>query len=294
MDGPGLEGIIDLELEEEDAAANVKEGRDGADDEGGPGLDAVARRGNTDETREGAVEDGNKVVAVVLELDYEQGCETAGGGGEGGSDGAAGGRVGAGALEGAIEADGGGEGEGGAGVEAVPAEPEDERAEGAEGGGVAGHGDGVALGVEATKTGPDDDGAHQAGKAADHVDDAAAGKVNHAGAEEKIIGLEGGEPPLSRPDPVGDDGVDKGAEEEGVAEVGVERGALGDRAGHDGGGGGGEGPLEEKEVEAVRAPGASAEIGEVGEGEVGLANEDGVALVGLVTVGEGKTEDVVR
>ena len=60
----------------------------------------------------------------------------------------------------------------GSAVEAVPAKPEDEHAQGAEGDAVAGDHVGLAVLIELADAGADQDGADKGHLATDHVNDA--------------------------------------------------------------------------------------------------------------------------
>ena len=73
--------------------------------------------------------------------------------------------------------------------------------------------------------------------------DAGAREVNH---RLLVLVAPGGQPAVSVPHPVHDDGVDERGEQEGVAEVRGELRALRHGAGGDGRRGGGEGPLEDE------------------------------------------------
>lgn len=89
---------------------------------------------------------------------------------------------------------------------------------------MAGHGVGGAVRVVAADARADEVGADNPGDAADHVDGAAAGEVDHSDAEELLpdrLGAVRAEPAGGAPLPVGDDGVDEGSEEYGVHDVSV-------------------------------------------------------------------------
>eukprot|EP00959_Pyramimonas_sp_CCMP1952_P460356 9479715-Pyramimonas_sp.AAC.3 len=165
-----------------------------------------------------------------------------------------------------------GEGEGGHGVESVPAEPQDEGAERGEDGGVAGHVDDTAVLGEASAAGAQEDGAHESSPTASHVHDAGAREVDEAvSADHGVVGVvllatvvrvavavaEGGQPALAGPAPVHHHGVGKAGDPDAVHHVSDELAALGDGAlrgmsksagrvayRHDGCGGSGERPLE--------------------------------------------------
>ena len=186
-----------------------------------------------------------------------------------------------------------GQAEGGARVEAVPAEPEHEGARHDQGRRVAGHRERLLLLVKAAHAGAHDGRAYQGGDAARHVHDARAGKIDRATAERAfrspfaagairrrpaagpVSFREGGEESVVGPHPVGDDRVDEAGDHGGVHEVAGEGGALGHRARHDGGRRRGEDELEEPvgHVVAVRVVVAGA--GRSCFGERGLEEEVG-------------------
>jgi hypothetical protein len=215
--GGGVQGVVNLELEEELGGAVVNEGADEADEDGGPGIHDGAGAGDGDETSEDAVEGGGDV-GGVLERDMDgEGGSTAGAGGEGGGDGGAGG------VLHVLER------EGGHGVETVPAEPQDEGTESGEDGGVAGHVLHLTgAGREAAGAGTKSDGAHERGAATSHVHDAGAGEVDQAVGAERELRPPRGEEAVRAPAPVHDDGVDEGSQGEGVAQVGGEGATLSD------------------------------------------------------------------
>ena len=140
-------------------------------------------------------------------------------------------------------------GVGGSGsVEAVPAEPEDEAAQGTHGQGVAGDSVdldravflfGVLADAGAKQNGPD-----EGGDAAHHVDHRGAGKVHKAQL---------GQPALAVPHPARLNGIDHRADDGGVDAVGQEFGPLRHSPRDNGGGSGAEYQLEEEvgPVEAV-------------------------------------------
>ena len=284
MDGESLERSVDLELEEELGGGPEDDGADETGEDGSPGLEDVGTRGDGHETGEAAVAHGDEVPDLVEGVVEDHGTDATGGGGEGGGDRAAGN------VDGRLT----GDGEDGAGVETVPADPEDEGAEHDEGGVVAGHGHGAAGGVEAAGTGTDDGGTHETRDTTGHVDDTGAGEIVHADVIEHIgvailVGLPVAEPAGGVPDPVDDDGVDEAGEDDGVGDVGLERGALGHGTGGDGGGGGGEGPLEEEDVPV----GEGLVVVTLGEEEVALAGElagEGVGVLGAVRDGVAEAE----
>ena len=137
----GVDGIVNLELDEKRAPEDVRPSSDDADDERGPGRDNGAPGSDAHEAAKGTVHAHGDVVHGLSGLPAghehvgEHGGHGTRGGGDRGRDGAQGGDVARG---------GGRDGEGGTGVEAVPSDPEDERAENLEGDGMGG--EGVRLG----------------------------------------------------------------------------------------------------------------------------------------------------
>ena len=124
-------------------------------------------------------------------------------------------------------------------VEAVPAQPQDEHAQGAQGDGMTGDGvdlDHLAGGVldVLANTGAKEDGAYQSGDAAHHVDGAGTSVIVEAQLAQ----------PAAAPDPMGFDGIDEQGNDCGINAVGGELGALCHSAGDDGGGGGTEDQVE--------------------------------------------------
>ena len=142
----GVEGVVDLELAHHARGGVVHEGGDDADDDGRPRVDRRTASGDANERAEERVAGVADVVqAGAAELRGqapldEKARETAHCGGEGRGDG--------GARHGVRVAM---DDQGGAGVEAVPAEPEEEGADELERGGVALEllvGLGLGLGLE--------------------------------------------------------------------------------------------------------------------------------------------------
>ena len=132
-----------------------------------------------------------------------------------------------------------------AGVEAVPAEPEEEGAEDLEGCRVAAEvGVGNTL-FETAETRTDDLCTDHGGHTTSHVHDAGSGEVDHTAHH-------GGRVPAAEeagriPDPVDDDGVDEANDDSAVDEVSTELATLGDSTRDDGGARGAEAVLEEAE-----------------------------------------------
>ena len=116
-----------------------------AGDDGGVGLDDGASRGDGDEAGEDAVAHRDEVPDLVQRVVQEHRGDAAGGGGERGDDGDAGGDFSRGAV---------GDGQLRAGVEAVPADPEDEGAEHNERGVVPGMGTALPSGPKRPVRGP--------------------------------------------------------------------------------------------------------------------------------------------
>ena len=275
--GESFEGIIDAELEEELAGGKDDNSTNRASEDGSPGLDDGATGGDRNETGEASVAHGDEVPDMVQAVVDDHGGDATGGGGDGGGDGGAGDD----SLGGFAD-----NGKHGPGVEAVPSHPQDEGTENDEGSVVTGHGDGAAIRTEAAGTGTDNHGTHKTSETTNHVHNTGAGKVNHTNTVELVTGagtvhLEGGEPSVAVPHPVSHSGVHECGEEEGVAEVSLERGTLGDGTRDDGGGGGGEGPLEKEGVPV----GEALVLSTPGEGEVTSANEGAglTVLVGTVS-----------
>ena len=151
---------------------------------------------------------------------------------------------------------------------------------------MAAEGHGAAGVVESPDPGALDKGSPETRDSPDHVHDPRPGEIYGAGAEERVDGFRGAEPPVGRPDPVRDDRVDEAGEEGGVDKVGDELGPLGDGAGGDARSRDREGPLIEEKgvVEAGRGRGDLVEAEEV------AANEP----VRGGAKGEGEAEEVVR
>ena len=151
-------------------------------------------------------------------------------------------RGGSGKVCGEEDASGGGHaliagnGDGGAAVEAEPAEPENKHAKSAERQAVAGDRAGLAVLVILADAGPEDLRTHQSGHAANHM---------HGCGAREIMEAQLGEP-AAAPDPVAGDGIDECADDGAVDAVGDKLGALRHGAGNDGGGGGAEHGLENR------------------------------------------------
>ena len=187
----------------------VDEGGDEADEDGRPRVDRRTAGGDANERAEervarvaDVVEAGAAELLRQAALD-EEARETAHCGGEGRGDG--------GARHGVRVAV---DDQGGAGVEAVPAEPEEEGADELERRGVPIE---VPGAFEAAGPRAEDLSAHQRREAAGHVHHAGAGKVDHTG--HNVVFVEGGEEARAIPHPVHHDRVDEARDAERVDEV---------------------------------------------------------------------------
>ncbi|XBH78987.1 hypothetical protein VPH35_105073 [Triticum aestivum] len=177
------------------------------------------------------------------------------------------------------------DGEERAGVEPVPAKPQQEGAQDDERRAVPAQRHRSSGVVEPPNAGALDERAPEPGHAADHVDNPGPGEVDDAGVEEQRPRRPGGGgPAVGGPDPVGHHRVDEAGEEGRVDEVGHELRPLRDGAGGYPGRGDGEGPLEEEEAVV------EADLGNVTEAEEVLPDE----AVGGRTEGEGEAEEVVE
>lgn len=268
-----FERIVDLKLEQELGSAVNDARAEHTADESGPRFSSGATGGDGNETSEGTVAHGNQVPDVVQVVVDDHGHETTASGSQGGGDGSAG-----------DDARAGDDAELRTRVEAVPADPENKGAENNERGGVTRHRVDATVRSESAGARTDDPGAHQAGDTASHVHNARTGEIEHAAAKKLgAVFAPRAEPAFSGPAPVNDSWVDKGGEEEGVAEVGFKLGALGDRARDDRRGGGGERPLEKVHADIVSALDSL-------HGKVARAQE----RVRLGAVGRAKGETVAK
>mmetsp|Transcript_7083 Transcript_7083/g.18279 ORF Transcript_7083/g.18279 Transcript_7083/m.18279 type:complete len:341 (-) Transcript_7083:580-1602(-) len=241
--GAGLQRVIDLELEQQGGGAVEDKSANKAGDHGSPGLHHGAAGSDGHQAGKEAVADVDEVPGAGQVVLQHQGGGASGASGQGGGHGGAAHHLGG---------HGGVDGQEGAGVESVPAKPEQEGTEHHQGGGVAGHVHGVPVRIKPAHSGAHHGGTAQPSKSSHHVDDTAAGKVDHASSKEAVV-AEGGQPASAVPDPVDDHWVHKAGQEDGVEQVGQEGGALSNGARHDGRGGGGESPLEQK-ASPVRDP----------------------------------------
>ena len=154
------------------------------------------------------------------------------------------------------------EAHGGAGVEAEPAQPEDEQADHRQGHAVAGDRLGPAVPAVLADPGPQDDGARQRGPAAQGVDGGIPGKVQKAQAGQ----------PAAAPDPVAHDGVDHQRQDKGKEDKGDILHTLGHSARDDGGGGAAEHQLEKE----LAPEGDGRGQGVVIKGQVRLSQDEQV------------------
>mmetsp|Transcript_57077 Transcript_57077/g.136065 ORF Transcript_57077/g.136065 Transcript_57077/m.136065 type:complete len:306 (-) Transcript_57077:367-1284(-) len=123
----------------------------------------------------------------------------------------------------------------GAAVESIPAEPQDEGAQGDEGQTV---GRKLIWIREAARAWPCNDGPHQCTDSSGHVHNSAASKIHESHAVDRCK-------PSVAPGPCDNDRVHKGSHEEGVETVAAEVHALRHATAHDSGGCRAEGPLKE-------------------------------------------------
>ena len=165
VDGDGADRVVDAEVLDEVDAEHDEHAGDGADDHRAGRVDPVARRGDGDEAAEEAVDRDADVPLLEPWVDVEHRGQPAGRGGQGGVGGHPADAVGVERRQRA------------AGVEPVPAEPQDDAAEGGEVEVVARrHAAAVALEL-AAEAGPEDDRAGEGDHAAHRVDDGRAGEV---------------------------------------------------------------------------------------------------------------------
>ena len=223
MDRYGADGVVDLDAVEERDGEADDEARGGPDDHRAEGSDVGAGSRDRDKPGQRAVDAHGEVGLPEHRPGGEARRDHAGGGGEVGRDGDArdGVRVG---------------GHGAARIEAEPAEPEDEAAQGDEGHAMARDGRHLSAPAVFAQPGSQDDDSGEPGPSADRVNDGRAGEVEEAQFAE----------PATAPDPVSLDGVDDGDEREAEDHESRELDPLGDAAGDDGGGGGREDELEEE------------------------------------------------
>ena len=219
VDGNRAHRVVYLgDVIEELHAEHHEDARDEADEEGAEGADGIAACGNGDQPRQRTVQrHGNIRLAVAHPCKYHRRA-----GGDGG------GKVRVDAHE-ARKAGHfvGGNRDGGAAVEAEPAEPEDEHAQRGGGQIVAGDGARLAVFIVFADARPKHPRTQQRRSAADEM---------YGGGACKIMKRDGQRgKPASAPDPVAGDGVYQQADGCRVHAVGLEVCALGHRTGNDGG-----------------------------------------------------------
>ena len=241
VDSEGIERVIDLELVlHQLGGAKVDEATEEASHEANPRHASGASGGDGDKASQDAVANGGHVPALGADqlLEYND-DEAAGSRGEGGVHSSTGR---------SLRRQVGGDEQGAARVEAVPADPEDEGSENDQHRGVARHFDELAIGRVAAAAGAKEEGSPKGSDTASHVHNAGAGKVNATSDEGGVVvGVEGREPAGPRPAPVDDDRVHETGQEEGVDQVSTELATLRNGARNNGGGGGSEDELEEPE-----------------------------------------------
>mmetsp|Transcript_6906 Transcript_6906/g.19717 ORF Transcript_6906/g.19717 Transcript_6906/m.19717 type:complete len:358 (+) Transcript_6906:986-2059(+) len=244
MDGIRVERVVDLELEHRLGSAVVNEGADKAGEKRGPHVHRRATGGDGDEAGEDAVADHAHVVRLGENAVEEDDGDAAHGGGEGGAHGGA-------RHDGAVP--GGGDAEGGARVEAVPAHPEDESTDDLERSRLARDRHHLAALVEPPRPRPNHKRAAERRHAARHVDHARAREIDAAASPGFVLipGEATREEATITPHPVHDDGVDEARDDGRVDEVGDELRPLSDSARDDGGSGGSKDVLEKPEGHRV-------------------------------------------
>ncbi len=181
------------------------------------GADPVAGAGDGDESGEESVRRVTGVPLLGHEVAVKDGGKARRAGGEGG--------VGGDAAD-ADEVHGR---ECAAGIEAVPAEPEDQSAADGDGEIVRQHGS-AAIALEcAAEPWTENDGAGQGNESADGMYDSGTGEIMEANSErwEKVAGAAHvGKPAVRAPGPVSDDGVDETGDANAVEKVADESGAA--------------------------------------------------------------------
>ncbi len=223
----GTDRIIDLHAIEGDDGVDHQGTGEGADQAGEQRAGGGRVGGNGDQAAEGAVEDHGEIRLAPGELADQQGADHTGGRGGVGvdEDGADGGGV-----------SGAGERELGAAVEAEPAHPQDQGAQGRQR--QVGAGDGVDLALLAifATTGAEQQHGGEGSGGARHVHDAGAREVGEARLFQEA----------AAPGPEAFHGVDEAGHHHAEQQEGPELHALGHRPGDDGGGGRHEDHLEEE------------------------------------------------
>mmetsp|Transcript_54472 Transcript_54472/g.133155 ORF Transcript_54472/g.133155 Transcript_54472/m.133155 type:complete len:376 (-) Transcript_54472:64-1191(-) len=280
MDGRRVQGVVDLELEEEPARAVEDCAARRPNDAGHPRVHDGARARDAHEACEDAVERHPHVEGLLEESRVQHPHHAP-----------------RSTSNCSVESHLGykvakpGESQGRPAVEAVPAEPQNEGAKGHQSGIVRGHRVNCPSdGIEAPLARPERDRAHKPRPATDSVHDARASEVDHtvgllveaddgAGVAVGVGARAPGREEAGAPHPVHNDGVDEGGDEDRVHEVGLDLAALRHGAGHDGGGGARERPLEEPRLPRVGVGAATAgAVVDVNDAEVGLADETALGL----------------
>jgi len=267
VDRDGIDGIIDLHVDEEFGESVVDASSNDSDDNSGPRVDGGASSSDGNKTSEGTVHGHGQIIrdfTSLLGFDgaiQEHGGNTSTCSGKGGSDGTKGGSGGGVGV---------GDDQSRSGVESVPSEPQDEGSEDLEGSGVGREVGGGLKGIsvviiESSSARSKDDGGDKGSSSSSHVDNTGSSEIDHTNAKERLGG-ERGDETVGTPDGSDNDGVDKCGEEKRVAEVGGHLASFGNGSGNNGGGGGSEGELEEPSD--VFSSG-----GESGDGKGAVTNE---------------------
>mmetsp|Transcript_54471 Transcript_54471/g.133147 ORF Transcript_54471/g.133147 Transcript_54471/m.133147 type:complete len:356 (-) Transcript_54471:181-1248(-) len=283
MDGRRVQGVVDLELEEEPARAVEDCAARRPNDAGHPRVHDGARARDAHEACEDAVERHPHVEGLLEESRVQHPHHAP-----------------RSTSNCSVESHLGykvakpGESQGRPAVEAVPAEPQNEGAKGHQSGIVRGHRVNCPSdGIEAPLARPERDRAHKPRPATDSVHDARASEIDHA-IGLRVVAKDGtcvtvrirastpSREPSCAPHPVHDDGVDEGGDEDGVDEVGRDLAALRHAARHDRGGSSSESPLKEERCPSVLPPRAPRPVIDLRQGKVGLSNH----ATGRLAVGE--------
>ena len=211
----GVQRVVDLEHLEAHRRAVVHGRGNHADEEGGVRLHHGARRGDGHQAGEDAVEGGRHVGRVAQRHVNDEREHATGAGGQCGGHRCA---LGDGHVH---------ERQRRHRVEAVPAEPQDEGAQGRQHGGVAGHVHHGAVLAEAAAAGAQEDGAHKRRTTTAHVHHTGAREVDQAVAtHHRLVLVPGRQPALAAPAPVHHHGVNEAGEDDGVDEVRLEVASL--------------------------------------------------------------------
>mmetsp|Transcript_921 Transcript_921/g.3724 ORF Transcript_921/g.3724 Transcript_921/m.3724 type:complete len:438 (-) Transcript_921:390-1703(-) len=275
----GVDGVVDLDFDQQGGGALVEEGADDADEHGRSTLDVAAARRDGDQAGEDAVAHAADVVPPVHDVAQDEDDQAPGRARERRVHGHLG-------RQGALRR--GGHPESGTAVESVPTEPQDESAQDDQRQAV--RGERLAnVAVEAAVARADHCGANERADAAAHVDDAAAGEVHEAGLVDVVVSA--ARQPAIAPSPVHHHRVDKRAHDDGKDRIAHKLHTLGNAAADDGGGRGAEGPLKEPIYHDVRRCKLTVFIhfGEAMAEELGVVRK-GVVVVGADAVREAPTE----